>query len=58
MLRILEENNIKYESDIIKIITPLGYAGTAKYYSEKLGLKMPEKEILELLNRYAYDEYA
>ena len=26
MLRILDENNIKYESDIIKIITPLGYA--------------------------------
>ena len=58
MLRILDENNIKYESDIIKIITPLGYAGTAKYYSEKLGLKMPENEILELMNRYAYDEYA
>ena len=25
MLRILDENNIKYSSDIVKIITPLGY---------------------------------
>lgn len=58
MLRILDENNIKYESDIIKIITPLGYAGTAKYYTEKLGLKIPEDELLALMNKYAYDEYA
>lgn len=58
MLRILDENNIKYESDIIKIITPLGYVGTAKYYNEQLGLEMPENEILELMNRYAYNEYA
>ena len=30
MLRILDENGIKYGSDIVKIITPLGYIGTAK----------------------------
>lgn len=29
MLRILDENDIKYEQDIVKIITPLGYLGTA-----------------------------
>ena len=58
MLRILDENNIKYENDIIKIITPLGYAGTAKYYREKLGLEMPENEIIDLMNKYAYNEYA
>lgn len=29
MLRILDENDIEYKNDIIKIITPLGYAGTA-----------------------------
>lgn len=58
MLRILDENNMKYESDIVKIITPLGYVGTAKYYNEQLGLELPENEILELMNRYAYDEYA
>lgn len=58
MLRILDENNINYESDIIKIITPLGYEGTAKYYNEQLGLKIPQNEIIELMNRYAYEEYA
>ena len=31
MLRILDENNIEYEKDIVKKITPLGYKGTAKY---------------------------
>ena len=58
MLRILDENNVKYESDIIKIITPLGYGGTARYFSEKLGLPQSEKELAELMNKYAYEEYA
>ena len=30
MLRILDEQGVAYGEDIIKIITPLGYAGTAK----------------------------
>ena len=56
MLRILKENNIAFESDIIKIITPLGYKGTAKYF-KKLGLAMPEEEIVSLMNMYALEEY-
>lgn len=56
MLRILDENNIKYEDDIIKIITPLGYAGTAKYFIE-LGVNMSEDELMALMNNYIYDEY-
>lgn len=58
MLRILDEHNIKYENDIIKIITPLGYAGVAKYYHNELGLALSEDEILALAKRYIYDEYA
>ena len=58
MLRILNENDIPYERDIIKIITPLGYVGTAKYYKEALGLKLPEDEIIRKMNEYAYLEYA
>lgn len=58
MLRILDENNIKYENDIIKIITPLGYIGTAKYYRENLGVSVPEDELIALMNSYAYNEYA
>ena len=58
MLRILEENNIRYGNDIIKIITPLGYVGTAKYYVEQLGLGMTQDDLIETMNQYAYDEYA
>lgn len=58
MLRILDENNIRYEKDIIKIITPLGYAGTAKYFKDVLGLEISESDALNLMNKYAYLEYA
>lgn len=56
MLRILDENNIKYQDDIVKIITPLGYTGTAKYYRQ-LGLDLPEDEIVAVMKCYAADEY-
>lgn len=56
MLRILKENNIAFGSDIIKIITPLGYKGTAKYF-KKLGLDMPEEAIVSQMNTYALEEY-
>ena len=58
MLRILDENNIRYENDIIKIITPLGYLGTAKYYIQQLGIGMTEDKLIETMNQYAYNEYA
>lgn len=38
MLSILDKNGIKYEKDIVKVITPLGYLGTANYFIE-LGVK-------------------
>ena len=58
MLRILDENGVAYTDDIIKIITPLGYTGTAKYYIEKLGLNLPVETIVAQMNQYAYNEYA
>ena len=36
MLRILDEHGVKYPDNIIKIITPLGYIGTAKYFVEEM----------------------
>ena len=36
MLRVLDENEVSYGSDIIKIITPLGYKGSAKYIADHL----------------------
>lgn len=57
MLRILDEHNIKYEKDILKIITPLGYAGTAQYYI-KLGLALPQEKILSLMHEYLLEAYS
>jgi len=57
MLRILDENSIKYDEGIVKIITPLGYAGTAEYF-KKMGLSLPKDEIIRLMDEYAYNEYA
>lgn len=56
MLRILDENNIPYENDIVKIITPLGYTGTAKYFI-KMGLQKTEDELIAKMNEYAVEEY-
>ena len=57
MLRILEETGTPYPDDEIKIITPLGYIGTAKYYLE-LGMPLTFEEITERMGRYMYEQYA
>jgi HAD superfamily hydrolase (TIGR01509 family) len=57
MLRILDENGVNYSPDIIKIITPLGYHGTAKYFREVLGLELSEKESLSKMLEYMKHAY-
>ena len=56
MLRILDENSISYGDDIVKIITPLGYHGTAEYFI-KLGLNKSKEELVATMNAYALEEY-
>ena len=56
MLRILDERGIKYGDDIVKIITPLGYAGTAEYF-RTLGARESASELIEIMNSYARHEY-
>lgn len=56
MLRILDENGTLYGDDIVKIITPLGYMGTAKYF-KTIGLDKDESEIVSTMNEYALYEY-
>lgn len=56
MLRILDENNIPYTNDIIKVITPLGVVGTAEYYI-KMGLNLPKEEIISLMKEYMLEAY-
>ena len=57
MLRILDENNISYGSDIIKIITPLGLNGTAEYYINELGLPMQKDALMLLMKEYMLHAY-
>jgi HAD superfamily hydrolase (TIGR01509 family) len=57
MLRILDENNIPYEKDIVKIITPLGLIGAAEYYIT-LGLNKPKDVLVSTMKAYMQEEYS
>jgi HAD superfamily hydrolase (TIGR01509 family) len=57
MLRILDENNIPYGDDIIKIITPLGLNGTAEYYIHTMGLQMRKEQLICTMKEYMLDAY-
>ena len=56
MIRVLEENNVAYPADVIKIITPLGYIGTAEYFIQ-LGLNKTKEEIISVITAYLAEEY-
>lgn len=56
MLRILDENGVCYGDDIVKIITPLGLIGTAKYYIE-IGVDKTEDELISTMKEYMLHEY-
>ena len=56
MLRILDENGIKYADDIVKIITPIGLKGTADYFVS-LGVKRSREEILSKMLAYMTEAY-
>ena len=57
MLRILDENHIKYDKTIVKTITPLGLNGTADYFINELGLDIPKDKLLRLMKEYMQDGY-
>lgn len=56
VLRILDEENISYGDDIIKIVTPLGVLGTAKYFIT-LGSKLTIEEIVKKMEIYMTNAY-
>ncbi len=56
MLKILDDEGIEYGEDIVKIITPLGLLGTAKYYIG-LGVKRSIDDIVDKMRAYMLDEY-
>lgn len=57
MPRILDENNIPYGDDLVKIITPLGVNGTAEYYIHTLGLSMEKQKLMEKMKAYMLSAY-
>ncbi len=56
VLSILDDNKISYGEDIIKIITPLGFLGTAKYFVE-LGIDRPPEDIVEDMKQRMQEAY-
>ena len=56
MLRILDENGMKYPDNILKIITPLGYSGTADYFI-KMGISKTKEQLIATMNEYAKYNY-
>ena len=56
MLRVLDENGAEYPPDVIKMITPLGSLGTAKYF-QSCGVKLTVEQILTDMAKYLLYEY-
>ena len=57
MKRILDENGVSYGDDIIKIITPLGFRGTAEYYVDVLGVEKSVDALMKNMTDYCTEEY-
>jgi len=57
MISILERNHVDYPADIIKIITPLGYEGAAKYYIEQFKLDYTVDSLVKLIQEELYPKY-
>ncbi len=56
MLRILDDHGIPYEKDIVKIITPLGFIGTAEYYID-MGIQMGRDDLVALMKKSMEYDY-
>jgi len=58
MMHVLIAGGVSYPENIMKIITPLGFTGTARYFIDELGMKLGEDEIIAEFHRFAIDKYA
>ena len=57
VLKELDKNNCKYGDDLIKIITPLGFAGTADYFIKTFGLNVGVEQLVQIFKDNMKDEY-
>lgn len=58
ILSVLDEKGISYKEDLIDIVTPLGYRGTAEYYINKFELRESVENIVKKIEKALYNEYA
>ena len=56
ILGMLEEEKLSYPPDIVKILTPLGYAGMAKYLVN-MGARRPEQALMQAMGDYLLPAY-
>ena len=57
MINFLKRNNVEYPDNIMKIITPLGYNGSAEYFIKEFGVKKEFNEIIEEFKNDMLYEY-
>lgn len=57
VMKYLEMNNISHPDDTLKTVTPLGYAGAAKHFIDKLGCTATVEEICESFRELMIDDY-
>ena len=58
MLRAINEAAVSFPENIIEILTPLGYHGSAEYMINTLGIKESADALVTKMHAYAYDGYA
>lgn len=57
VLKELDKRNCKYNDDLIKIITPLGFAGTADYFIKAFALDASIEELIQSFKDNMANEY-
>lgn len=56
MLKILDGEGVSYADDVVKVITPLGLLGTARYFVS-LGVTRSTEELVEQMRELMYEAY-
>lgn len=57
VIKELNKNNCQYNNDVIKIITPLGFAGTADYLIKTFNLDISTEELVQNFKNNMANEY-
>ena len=57
MLHVLQTQGVEPPAGLIQTITPLGDAGTARYFREELGVDLSDAEMFARMDEYALPKY-